>query len=231
MSVFIQFSPKFVSEVPIDNNQAQFRYLDQYWQLYLMLYVSTKPQWVNKSSECKIYPINCAHFLSHPSLGWLFCCYFVVVARAVRSGGLGGLVLDSNLMTQWIVKSVFSTEKIPPMLHKFGQLSCSDTSQIWVWFKGLNSYIKKITISIQQIKLMNKALINIPTPGLKAGINSLWPSDARWRHRTGSTLVQAMACCLTVPSHYLNQCWLIISNVQWHLSKGNSTRNDLNISH
>ena len=45
-------------------------------------------------------------------------------------------------------------------------------------------------------------------------INSLWPSDAIWRQRSGSTLAQVMACCLTAPSHYLNQCWLIISEVQ-----------------
>ena len=32
-----------------------------------------------------------------------------------------------------------------------------------------------------------------------------------WRHRSGSTLAQVMACNLTTPSHYLNQCWLIIS--------------------
>ena len=30
-----------------------------------------------------------------------------------------------------------------------------------------------------------------------------------------------MACCLTAPSHYLNQCWLIISKVQRHSSEGN----------
>ena len=47
-------------------------------------------------------------------------------------------------------------------------------------------------------------------------INSLWPSDTIWRHESGSTLAQVMACCLTAPSHYLNQCWLIISGVQWH---------------
>ena len=33
-----------------------------------------------------------------------------------------------------------------------------------------------------------------------------------------------MACCLTAPSHYLNQCWLVISEVQWHLYQGNFTR-------
>ena len=41
--------------------------------------------------------------------------------------------------------------------------------------------------------------------------NSLWPSDAIWRHKSGSTLAQEMACCLTAPSHYLNHCWLISS--------------------
>ena len=55
-------------------------------------------------------------------------------------------------------------------------------------------------------------------------INTLWPSDAIWWHRSGSTLAQVMACCLMAPSHYLNQCWLIISKVQWHLSQGNFTR-------
>ena len=55
-------------------------------------------------------------------------------------------------------------------------------------------------------------------------VNSLRPSDAIWRHRSGSTLAQAMACCLTAPSHCLNQCWLIISNVLWHASEGNFIR-------
>ena len=42
-------------------------------------------------------------------------------------------------------------------------------------------------------------------------LNSLRPSDAIWRQGSMSTLVQVMACCLTAPSHYLPQCWLIIS--------------------
>ena len=50
--------------------------------------------------------------------------------------------------------------------------------------------------------------------GLK--FNSLWTSDAIWRHRSGSTLAQVMACCLTAPSHYLHQCWLVISKVPLH---------------
>ena len=50
-------------------------------------------------------------------------------------------------------------------------------------------------------------------------INSLWPSDAIGWHTTGSTLIQVMACCLMAPSHYLNQCWFIISQVLCHSSQ------------
>ena len=44
----------------------------------------------------------------------------------------------------------------------------------------------------------------------------LWPSDTIWRQRSGSTLAQVMACCLTAPSHYLNQCcsWMLTDH-QW----------------
>ena len=38
--------------------------------------------------------------------------------------------------------------------------------------------------------------------------------------RTRSVLAQVMAYCLTAPSHYLNQCWLIIGEVPWHSSQG-----------
>ena len=48
--------------------------------------------------------------------------------------------------------------------------------------------------------------------------NSVWLSDAIWRCRSGSTLAQLMACCPTVPSHYLNQCWLVIRKAPWHSS-------------
>ena len=46
-------------------------------------------------------------------------------------------------------------------------------------------------------------------------LTHLWPTDAIWRHRSGSTLVQVMAWCLMATSHYLNQCWLILNEVLW----------------
>ena len=53
---------------------------------------------------------------------------------------------------------------------------------------------------------LTKTLLKSP---MDQWVNSLRPSDTIWRHRSGSTLSQVMACCLTAPSHYLNQCWLI----------------------
>ena len=50
-------------------------------------------------------------------------------------------------------------------------------------------------------------------------LNSLWPSDIIWRHKSGTTLAQLMASCLTTPSHYLNQCWFIIEGVLWHFTR------------
>ena len=51
--------------------------------------------------------------------------------------------------------------------------------------------------------------------------NSLWLSDTIWRQGSRSTLVQVMACCLTAQSHYLNQCWLNITEVPWCSSERN----------
>ena len=62
-------------------------------------------------------------------------------------------------------------------------------------------------------------------------VHSQGPGDAIWRQSSGSALVQVMACCLTAPSHYLNQCWLIISKVEWHSSKGKFTTDNSAINH
>ena len=62
-------------------------------------------------------------------------------------------------------------------------------------------------------------------------LNSLGPSDTIWRQISGSTLAQVMAYCLMAPSHYLNQCWLILSKVQWHSYDGNFIRDTSAISH
>ena len=45
---------------------------------------------------------------------------------------------------------------------------------------------------------------------------SMWFSDTIWRHRSRSILAQVIACCLTAPRQYLDQCWLTINKVFWH---------------
>ena len=67
-------------------------------------------------------------------------------------------------------------------------------------------------------------MLKIRWSGNHVIFNSLWPNDAIWWHRSASTLAQVMACCLIAPSHYLNQCWLIISKIHLHSSDGNFTR-------
>ena len=62
-------------------------------------------------------------------------------------------------------------------------------------------------------------------------ISTLWTSDATWRLRSESTVLLVMACCLTTPSHYLNQFWLIISKAQLHSYKENCTWDTSVIKH
>ena len=54
-------------------------------------------------------------------------------------------------------------------------------------------------------------------------LNTLWPSDTLWRHKSGTTLAQVMDCCLAAPNHYLNQCWLLTNEVLWHSPQSNFT--------
>ena len=70
------------------------------------------------------------------------------------------------------------------------------------------------TLSVKQAHWITRLII--PLSGPQYQLNSLWPSDSIWRHGSGSTLVQVMACCLMAPSHYLNQCWLLKREVRWH---------------
>ena len=81
---------------------------------------------------------------------------------------------------------------------------------MFLYSKTLHKHTKRRVVWVWNIVLEHtKYLVNL-------ALNSLWPSDIIRRQRSVSTLAQVMACCLTAPSHYLNQCWLIISEVQWH---------------
>ena len=75
-------------------------------------------------------------------------------------------------------------------------------------------------ISLEQVKSFTTNLTPSHYLNQLCWVNSLRPSDVIRRQGTESTLAQVMACCLMAPSHYLNQCWLIISKVLWHYHQG-----------
>ena len=92
------------------------------------------------------------------------------------------------------------------------------------YVKSLNFTICKMcmkiinvtNIHLRAIKHTSRMHINQSILLPKPLIISLRLSDTIWWHRSGSTLAQVLTCCLTAPSHYLNQCWLLINGVLWH---------------
>ena len=127
-----------------------------------------------------------------------------------------------------IVKSIFMCDKNMFILHyQCHGCWCPGATRI----QGIIGH-DIVLFRLEYSRLNNKGLIQYKDAVLPDGIsytslwlfffvffsraymvNSLWSGDAIWWHRTGSTLDQVMAWCLTAPSHYLNQCWLIISKV------------------
>ena len=46
--------------------------------------------------------------------------------------------------------------------------------------------------------------------------NTLWPSDTIWPHISCSASVRVAACCLTLRSHHLNECRLLVCEIMCH---------------
>ena len=84
---------------------------------------------------------------------------------------------------------------------------------LWLFFSKNTAKPLYDVISLLQNthKRHLRACLRVWGMGWPVWVNSLWPGDAIWQQGSGSTLV--MACCLMTPSHYLNQCWLIIKGV------------------
>ena len=83
--------------------------------------------------------------------------------------------------------------------------STSKSSQLimFFWYGALH-----IFLPYTSLVLSHAWLIGLVIPSIYR------PSDAIWQHRSVSTLAPIMACCLTTPSDYWNQCWLI-KGVLW----------------
>ena len=94
---------------------------------------------------------------------------------------------------------------IGEILIKVQQFSCEELYLICC--------LQMVAISIKHGNFLRYLIVSFPD--LDNTINSLGSNDTIWQHRFGSALAQVMICGLTAPSHYLNQCWLIISEVHW----------------
>ena len=71
------------------------------------------------------------------------------------------------------------------------------------------------------MKLISKSLIENDSHFPKTHVLTHYGLVMLSDHRTLSTLAQVMPCCLTAPSHCLNQSWLAISEAQWHSPESN----------
>ena len=91
------------------------------------------------------------------------------------------------------------------------------------WHLGEGN-VTGIVLDITHCKVFGNYIVESTTTSPTGQwVNPLCPSDVIWRQGSRSTLAQVMACCLTATSHYLNQCWLMISEGLWHSSDSNFT--------
>ena len=106
----------------------------------------------------------------------------------------------------WCIVGFVSEVHSFPYTHKRHPRLAQVSYDVFLWVEGMTC-VRWLLLLIWMI--------------YHAIINSLWPSDAICRQGSWSTLVHVMASCLMPPSHYLNQCWFIITKVQWCSSEGN----------
>ena len=119
---------------------------------------------------------------------------------------------DPSIVVQFMVLKLLNKLHTSQQ-HNHDDL-CKSLKQFFFFFFFLSFFLMKGAWFDHDLDHKKQYFCQIWNTGWEI-INSLWPSDAIWRHISRSTLAQVMACCLTAPSHYLNQCWLI-SKVQWH---------------
>ena len=109
------------------------------------------------------------------------------------------------------------------------QPSCGDTCQTWMWFEWSNICFCKIE-NFPNGEINEQTFSN-PCPSMEAtaACKRLMHCGLvmPYRDRSGWILAQVMVCYLMVPSHYLNQCWLIFSEVMLYSLENNSTVNKL----
>ena len=76
----------------------------------------------------------------------------------------------------------------------------NDGEELKVKRRGGNKRRREASGRGAKPKKKNKGIMYDEPENVVSQLNSLWPSDAIWQHKTGSTLAQVMACCLMAPA-------------------------------
>ena len=93
---------------------------------------------------------------------------------------------------------------------------------LWEIVKFSRCCFQKVQINLSESKYLHCGSIfslqRGPACDKSVLVNSLWPRNAIWWHGSGSTFDQVKPCCLTAPSHYLNQCLSSVRSSNSHLT-------------
>ena len=128
------------------------------------------------------------------------------ITFAIRYNGIQRHYITPFMMTLWHGNAFCTTDPLwgePQTSSEFPSQRISNTGP---WCFLLCQPDQTVEEKVEQWVICDAMKL------MQRHFNSLWPSDTIWRHRTGSALAQVMACCLTAPSQYLHQWWLIIRN-------------------
>ena len=117
--------------------------------------------------------------------------------------------LEFNIFWHFL-KQIVQVSEICP----HGRQSPTSYFTFWQYCDCWPGNKRSLGISSHCINLVLLEYSNIRT----RSVNLLWFNHAIW-----STLAQDIACCLTTPSHYLNQCeliinWIFLASWNWSLS-------------
>ena len=126
---------------------------------------------------------------------------------------------SGSLLSRWSISSLFSRWTWETRTAFWtGISSCTGASrqtvltvQTAVTLTTLRSRVACAwdwTLMEKQRNLMSQCWKDIMTEQ-RCTVNSLWPSDIIWCHKSTSTSVQVNVSP-RAPSYYLNQCWLIV---------------------
>ena len=182
------------------------------WKIFLSIFHSQwSDQVTNLHTAGQLHRYGfCKHWTNPSIISYTRVAWIIILFGSWAHKKLVKWVLDLMDNTAGFEMSIFGMSSYGWILKKRFNVQCDK------W--GLNNMAAQYQATFSGASLKKKTFSFWFTSYQLCPVNSLRPSDAIWRHGTGSTLAQVMACCLAAPSHYLNQCWLIISRVLWHSS-------------